>query len=54
MSKSHNLLRHLGSLRAVTAASEEELVAVPGVGARDARTIRRFFDAVAHSDDSEA
>jgi excinuclease ABC subunit C len=52
--KRRALLRDLGSLRAVTAASEEELAAVPGVSARDAHTIRRFFDAVARGDDSEA
>jgi excinuclease ABC subunit C len=40
------LLKHLGSLRAVRGASEEALAAVPGIGARDASTIRRFFDAL--------
>ena len=43
--KRRALLRSLGSLRAVRAASEEELAAVPGVSPRDAATIRRFFDA---------
>ena len=41
------LLKHLGSLRAVREASEEELAAVPGVSARDAATLRRFFDGIA-------
>ena len=43
--KRRALLRELGSLRAVRAASAERLAAVPGISARDARTIRRFFDA---------
>jgi excinuclease ABC subunit C len=43
--KRRALLRHLGSLRAVRAASEAELLAVPGISARDAATLRRFFDA---------
>jgi excinuclease ABC subunit C len=46
-SKRRALLRKLGSLRAVRGASEEDLAAVPGVSARDAATIRRFFDALA-------
>jgi excinuclease ABC subunit C len=41
------LLKHLGSLREVRVASEEALADVPGIGARDAATIRRFFDALA-------
>jgi excinuclease ABC subunit C len=41
------LLKHLGSLREVRGASEEALAAVPGIGARDATTIRRFFDTLA-------
>ena len=41
------LLRHLGSLRAVRQASEEQLAAVPGISARDAATLRRFFEATA-------
>jgi excinuclease ABC subunit C len=41
------LLKQLGSLRAVREASEEQLHAVPGISARDAATIRRFFDAAA-------
>jgi len=44
--KRRALLRVLGSLRAVRNASEEALRAVPGVTARDAATLRRFFDAV--------
>ncbi len=47
--KRRALLRHLGSLRAVRSATESELAAVPGVGARDAGTIRRFFDALSRS-----
>ena len=41
------LLKHLGSLRAVREASEAELAAVPGISARDAATLRRFFEAAA-------
>jgi excinuclease ABC subunit C len=44
--KRRALLRQLGSLRAVRAASEAELSAVAGVSTRDAATLRRFFDAV--------
>ncbi len=44
--KRRALLRQLGSLRAVRAADEATLAAVPGVSARDAVTLRRFFDAV--------
>jgi len=44
--KRRALLRVLGSLRAVRSASEAELAAVPGISARDAVTLRRFFDAV--------
>jgi excinuclease ABC subunit C len=40
------LLKHLGSLRGVREATEDALCAVSGVGARDAATIRRFFDAL--------
>jgi excinuclease ABC subunit C len=43
--KRRALLRHLGSLRAVRGASEAELLGVPGISARDAATLRRFFDA---------
>jgi len=38
------LLRQLGSLRAVRGASRAELQAVPGISARDAATVFRFFD----------
>jgi excinuclease ABC subunit C len=41
--KRRALLRQLGSLRGVRAASEAELAAVPGISARDAATIHRFF-----------
>jgi excinuclease ABC subunit C len=44
-SKRRALLKHLGSLRAVREASLEALAAVPGLSARDAQTVRRFFDA---------
>jgi excinuclease ABC subunit C len=44
--KRRGLLRALGSLRAVRGASQAQLAAVPGVSARDAATIRRFFDAL--------
>ena len=50
--KKRALLRRLGSLRAVRGASEAQLAAVPGLTARDAATIRRFFDAA--SDEPEA
>jgi len=43
------LLKHLGSLRAVRATPEDELARVPGISARDASTLRRFFDAVAET-----
>jgi excinuclease ABC subunit C len=46
--KRRALLRELGSLRAVREASEEQLRAVRGISAADARTIRRFFDAQPH------
>jgi len=45
--KRRALLRELGSLRAVRSAPAERLAAVPGISARDARTLRRFFDAQA-------
>jgi excinuclease ABC subunit C len=44
--KRQALLRELGSLRAVRVASEAELGAVAGISARDAVTLRRFFDAL--------
>jgi excinuclease ABC subunit C len=43
--KRRALLRQFGSLRAVRSASEAELSAVPGISARDAATLRRFFEA---------
>ena len=42
--KRRSLLKELGSLRAVRAASEERLAEVRGVSRSDAQTIRRFFD----------
>jgi excinuclease ABC subunit C len=47
--KRASLLKELGSLRAVRAASEEALARVPGISARDAATLRRFFDALEES-----
>lgn len=44
--KRRALLKTLGSLRAVRNASLEELEAVPGISARNAESIRRFFDAL--------
>jgi excinuclease ABC subunit C len=38
------LLRQLGSLRALRCASRAELQAVPGISARDAAVLFRFFD----------
>ncbi len=52
--KRRALLRTLGSLRAVRAASETELAAVPGISQKDAATIRTFFDAVAGTDEPAA
>jgi len=43
--KRRALLRELGSLRAVRSAPAERLAAVAGISERDARTLRRFFDA---------
>ena len=45
--KRKSLLRALGSLRRVREASQEALAAVPGVSAKDAEAIRRFFDELA-------
>jgi len=47
------LLRQLGSLRAVRAASEAELQAVPGISKRDAATIYHFFERDESPDESE-
>jgi excinuclease ABC subunit C len=51
--KRRTLLRTLGSLRAVRAASEEELAAVPGVSAKDVATIRVFFAALDEAPEPE-
>ncbi len=42
--KRRALLRHLGSLRAVSGANLGELLEVPGISARDAATVSRFFE----------
>lgn len=44
--KRRALLKTLGSLRGVRNASLEELAAVSGISARDAKSIREFFDAL--------
>ena len=44
--KRRALLKTLGSLRAVRRASLDELRGVPGISEQDARSIRRFFDAL--------
>jgi excinuclease ABC subunit C len=49
-SKRKALLKTLGSLRSVRNATLEELAAVPGISARDAESIRRFFDALSAPD----
>jgi len=49
--KRQSLLRELGSLKAVRAAPEAVLAAVPGISPRDAATLRRFFDALAEAAD---
>jgi len=41
------LLSQLGSLRSVREASEEALAALPGISLADARSLRRFFTALA-------
>jgi excinuclease ABC subunit C len=51
--KRRALLARLGSLRAVREASEETLRSVPGLSARDAATIRRFFDGLAQAESAE-
>jgi excinuclease ABC subunit C len=45
--KRRALLRHLGSLRAVRAASQSQLLEVPGISSRDAAAVFRFFDRAA-------
>ena len=52
--KRRALQRALGSLRAVRAASEAELAAVPGISARDAAAIRRFLTALDAPEAAEA
>jgi ERCC4-type nuclease len=47
--RAHRLLAHFASLARVFAASEDELLMVPGVGPKTARTLREF---VAHALDS--
>jgi excinuclease ABC subunit C len=44
--KRKSLLRTLGSLKGVREAPLEALLAVPGLSARDAESIRSFFDAL--------
>ena len=44
--KRRALLRELGSLRGVRAATEAELAATPRISPADAALIRRFFDAL--------
>jgi len=39
------LLRHLGSLKAIQAASDEALLAVPGVSARHVKALRKVYPA---------
>ena len=53
-SKRRALLRELGSLRAVRSASLERLAAVPGISARDAATLQRFFTALSVAGEPEA
>jgi excinuclease ABC subunit C len=52
--KRRALLEALGSLRAVRAASEAELAAVPGIGARDAAAVHRFLAALEAPEAGEA
>jgi excinuclease ABC subunit C len=52
-SKRRALLRELGSLRAVRSASPERLAAVPGISARDAATLHRFFAALKPASETE-
>jgi len=53
-SKRRALLRELGSLRAVRSASLERLASVPGISARDAATLQRFFTALSLPGEAEA
>ncbi len=48
--KRRALLKQHGSLRAVRGATQAELAVTPGISARDAALIRRFFDAVAQAE----
>jgi excinuclease ABC subunit C len=48
------LLKRLGSLKGVREASEETLRSVSGISARDAATLRRFFDAAREESAGEA
>jgi excinuclease ABC subunit C len=52
--KRRALLKHLGSLRAVREADLAVLAAVPGLSARDAQTVRRFFDAAGDAQGADA
>jgi excinuclease ABC subunit C len=52
--KRRALLRQLGSLRAVRGASQTELQAVPGISARDAATVFRFFERADEPDEAAA
>ena len=52
-SKRRALLRELGSLRAVRSASAERLAAVAGISARDAATLRGFFDALTEAREAD-
>jgi len=52
--KRRALLKHLGSLRAVREADLTVLAAVPGLSARDAQTVRRFFDAAGEAQGADA
>jgi len=51
--KRKSLLRALGSLKGVREAPLAALLAVPGLSARDAEAIRRFFDALATGSPAE-
>ncbi len=51
--KRRALLKHLGALREVREAEPERLAEVPGISARDAETIHRFFRALEAEDAAE-